>query len=163
MRQHCKRSLTIFLLSALFLASCTEDKRPLPDVSDIEAPLSILRFEQDLFKLDTTDLANALQELALKYPTFAELFSTRILEAGSIGNMNAEQLEYFQGFITSPVYRAVYDTTQLIYPDLEKVQEELQQAANKAKKDRLAQLEGHKQEAEAFLSQLIEAKLLHSV
>lgn len=128
MLQYCKQSLTIFILSTLFFGSCTEDKRPLPDVSDVEAPLSVLRFEQDLFQLDTTNLATALSTLAEKYPEFAELYSARILEAGPIGEMTAEQLEYFKGFITSPVYRAVYDTTQLVFPDLKEVEEELQQS-----------------------------------
>jgi hypothetical protein len=128
MQQHSKQSLTIFILFALFLASCTEDKRPLPDVSEVEAPLTIMRFEQDLFNLDTTDFANALQGLAEKYPDFAELFSTSILEAGPIGALNPQQLEYFRGFVTSPVYRAVYDTTQIVFSDLEETKAELQQA-----------------------------------
>lgn len=128
MLQYCKQSLTIFIFSLLFFGSCTEDKRPLPDVSDVEAPLTVLRFEQDLFNLDTTNLEQALQVLTVKYPEFAELYSTRILEAGPIGEMAPEQLEYFKGFITSPVYRAVYDTTQMVFPDLSNTEQELQQA-----------------------------------
>ncbi|WP_367391784.1 hypothetical protein [Lewinella sp. LCG006] len=128
MLQYCKQSLTIFILLVLLFAGCTDDKRPIPDVSDIEAPLEVLRFEQDLFGLDTNNFASSLAGLATKYPEFAELFSTSILEAGSLGNMSPEQLEYFRGFVASPVYRAVYDTTQMVFPDLKRQEKELQQA-----------------------------------
>ncbi|WP_020537005.1 hypothetical protein [Lewinella cohaerens] len=128
MLQYSKQSLTIFIFFGLLLAACTDDKRPLPDVSDIETPLTILRFEQDLFSLDTLDFANSIAGLATKYPEFAELFSTSILEAGSLASMSPEQLDYFRGFVTSPVYRAVYDTTQMIFPDLADTEKELQQA-----------------------------------
>ena len=128
MYQFCKTSLLIFIFSALVFASCTTDKRPLPDVSDIEAPLTIQRFEQDLFRLDTNNFAVALRELADQYPSFAELYVEGIMEAGNLRNLNPQQLAYLRGFVSSPVYRAVYDTTQLIYPDLDNVKEELQQA-----------------------------------
>ena len=128
MYQHCKISLLVFSLILLIFTACTTDKRPLPDVSDIEAPLIIDRFEQQLFQLDTTNFAAALRTLAEEHPDFTDLFVGSIMEAGNLRSLNPEQLEYLRGYVTSPVYRAVYDTTQLVYPDLEEVQEELQQA-----------------------------------
>ena len=128
MYQNCKPSLLIFSLVLLLFAGCTTDKRPLPDVSDIEAPLLVLRFEQALFQLDTNDFATSLRTLADEHPEFTSLFVEGIMEAGSLRSLEPEQLEYLRGFVTSPVYRAVYDTTQTVYPDLESVQEELQQA-----------------------------------
>ncbi len=128
MQQFCKQSLTILALISLLVSACGSDKRELPDVSGIEAPLEIQRFEQDLFQLDTTNFAPALAELAKKYPTFAELFSTNLLEAGSLQQLSPEQFDYLRGYVGSPVYRAVYDTTQLVFPDLTTVEEELQQA-----------------------------------
>jgi hypothetical protein len=128
MQQICKQSLTILSLLSLFLSACGSDERPLPDVSGIEAPLQVQRFEQDLFQLDTNNFAPALAELAVKYPVFAELFSVNLLEAGSLSQLSPEQLEYFRGYVCSPVYRAVYDTTQLVFPDLSKIKDDLQQA-----------------------------------
>jgi hypothetical protein len=128
MQRHCKQSLTILGLFLLGLTACTPDKRPLPDVSGVEAPLQVQRFEQDLFQLDTTNFAAALATLPEKYPVFAELFCTRILEAGSLANLTEPQLDFLRGFVTSPVYRAVYDTTQLVYPNLDAITADLQQA-----------------------------------
>lgn len=128
MHQYCKPSLVVFVLILLVFASCTTDKRPLPDVSDIEAPLIVQRFEQDLFQLDTNNFANALRGLSEQYPEFAELFANGIMEVGSLRSLEPEQMEYLRGFVTSPVYRAVYDTTQMVFPELDEVQEDLQQS-----------------------------------
>lgn len=128
MQQFCKQSLTILTLISLFVSACGSDERPLPDVSDIEAPLEVKRFEQDFFQLDTNNFAPALAELTEKYPVFAELFSARLLEAGSLRQLSPEQLDYLRGYASSPVYRAVYDTTQMVFSDLTSVEKELQQA-----------------------------------
>lgn len=128
MYQNCKPSLLIFSLVLLLFAACTTDKRPLPDVSDIEAPLLVMRFEQALFQLDTNDFATALRTLAEEHPDFTTLYVEGIMEAGTLRSLEPEQLEFLRGFVTSPVYRAVYDTTQMVYPDLDEVQEDLQQA-----------------------------------
>ncbi len=128
MQKYCVQSLTIFSLFILFFQACSTDKRSFPDVSDIEAPLEIHRFEQDLFAMDTVDFKSALEELAQEHPTFTELFSANILEAGPLENMNEAQLDYLRGFVASPIYRSIYDTTQLMYPHLEEVQKDLQQS-----------------------------------
>ena len=128
MYQDCKTSLLVLGFILLFFSACTNDKRPLPDVSDVEAPLIVQRFEQDLFQLDTNNFAAALRDLAEREPTFTELFVGGIMEVGNLQSLDAEQLEYLRGFVASPVYRAVYDTTQMVYPDLDGVQADLQQA-----------------------------------
>ena len=128
MYQDCKTSLLVFGFILLFFASCTNDKRPLPDVSDIEAPLIVERFEQSLFQLDTNNFSATLRELAEDQPEFTQLFVEGIMEVGNLQSLNAEQLEYLRGFVASPVYRAVYDTTQMVYPEMEELQEDLQQA-----------------------------------
>lgn len=129
MQHRCKQSFTIFLLATLALWGCTPDeKRVLPDVSGIDAPLEIVCFEQALFQLDTTDFAKGLAELAAAQPEFAELFSQHLIGAGSLAAMTPEQVEYLRGFVASPIYRSVYDTTQLRYPQLDDVKADLQQA-----------------------------------
>ncbi len=127
MQKYCITSLTVFSLILLVFSSCTSDKRSIPDVSDIEAPLKIQRFEQALYQMDTVDFKSALDKLNEAYPDFTEIFTNNIFGAGSVGEMNEAQIAYLRGFVTSPVYRSVYDTTQLLYPTMENVQKELQQ------------------------------------
>lgn len=128
MQKNCVQSLTIFSLFLLFFQACSPDNRPIPEVSDIEAPLEIVRFEQALYQMDTINFESSLEELSQKHPEFTALFTANILEAGEINHLNEEQLAYLRGFITSPVYRAVYDTTQLLYSNLDVVKEDLQHA-----------------------------------
>ncbi|MEM1215012.1 MAG: hypothetical protein AAGJ82_04970 [Bacteroidota bacterium] len=119
------------LVLTVLVTGCSpaaEPQRPLPDVSEVEAPLVVERFEQALFQLDTNAFTQALPDLVARYPDFAELYSTSLLQAGSLQNPTPEQLAYLRGYVTSPVYRAIYDTTQLVYPDLEPIRTELQQA-----------------------------------
>ncbi|MEZ4987362.1 MAG: hypothetical protein R2795_20345 [Saprospiraceae bacterium] len=129
MEVNCKQSLTIFCLITVLFSACTGDnERPLPDVSGISAPFEVQRFEQALFQMDTTDFSSALQQLEEKYPAFTPLFFTSILQAGPLDNPSPEQLAYMRGFVASPVYRAVYDTTQMVFPDTKKLEQDVQQA-----------------------------------
>lgn len=128
MSKYCIQSLTIFGLIIFLFSACSADKRSFPDVSHIEVPLKIHRFEQALFQLDTTDFSLALNQLHETHPEFTEIFTNNIFEAGSVGEMSEEQIDYLRGFVTSPVYRSVYDTTQLLYPNLENVKKELHRA-----------------------------------
>ena len=48
-----KRLLTITLL--ILIAGCSDDRKP--DVSGIEVKLELVRFEDDLFALDTTNIS----------------------------------------------------------------------------------------------------------
>jgi len=125
MRKYSIQILTIFSLIIFLFTACSPDKRPIPDVSDIIVPLKIDRFEQALFQMDTTNFSLALDKLNESYPEFTEIFTNNIFEIGSVDSMNNEQITYLRGFVTSPVYRSVYDTTQLLYPDLEEIEKEL--------------------------------------
>lgn len=128
MQKYCIQSLTIFSLFIFLFSACTPDKRSIPDVSDIEAPIKIQRFEQALFQMDTTAFQSALDKLYETHPDFTEIFTNNIFEAGSVGEMTDAQIAYLRGFVTSPIYRSVYDTTQLLYPSMEKVEKELQES-----------------------------------
>lgn len=68
--------LTLFILISLI--SCSDGKKR-PDVSNIKVDLEIQRFEQDLFQLDTSDMAAGIRKLHQKYPTFLNDFMGNIL------------------------------------------------------------------------------------
>lgn len=68
----------LYILSVLAIASCQSGKE-IPDISNIKVNLQVLRFDEDLFNLDTTDLKGSLKVLSSKYPQFYLDFMTNIL------------------------------------------------------------------------------------
>ncbi len=129
MKGFCVRSLTIFGLFAFLLTGCLSNERPLPDVSEIDAPLEVRRFEQALFQLDTTaDFAGELTHLSSQFPEFLELFSANVIQAGSLTELTQEQVDYWRGFVAFPGLRKLQDTVQVVYGDMSDITTELQQA-----------------------------------
>jgi hypothetical protein len=111
----------LVLLGVLtFFVGCKSDRRDdLPDVSKIPpVKLQIRRFEQDLFKLDTNNFAAALSSLKAKYGEFAQIYFEHILGANSPENAPQGELVYLKGFLRHPMVRKLYDTVQVVYPEL---------------------------------------------
>jgi len=113
-------------IGSLFLVSCRPDNHVVvPDVRDIEAEVEVRRFEQDLFRLDTQNLATGLAELEAAYPLFGDLYFQQIVPA-----KRAPEgfVDFMSGFLTFPDIRHLYDTIQVLYNDLSAYEEELEQA-----------------------------------
>jgi hypothetical protein len=115
------RPILLVLLLIVSLTSCNNNTGT-PDVSGIKVELSTQRFEKDLFTLDTLNFSANLDRLQAKYPSFGENFLATVLNsdpkwpADSIAN-------YVKGFISA--YRNVYDTSQLVFPDLSPYEAEI--------------------------------------
>ncbi len=97
-------------------------------MSGIPISVEIRRFEQDLFRLDTLDLAPGLAQLEESYGLFADLFFSQIL--GSRDSLVAPEghAAYVAGFLKYPPVRQLYDTCQAAYPDLTDIRAEFTQA-----------------------------------
>ena len=110
----------VLLVVLTFFAGCKSEKRDdLPDVSSISPiKLKIRRFEQDLFKLDTLKIASELPFLKSKYGEFANIFFDQILNSTSAELAPQGEAAYVKGFITHPAVRKLYDTCQILYPQL---------------------------------------------
>ena len=65
--------LLLIFLSILFLVSCNNSNSK-PDISNIKADVTILRFDKDFFSIDTTRLEKSLNNLNKKYPAFFPLY-----------------------------------------------------------------------------------------
>jgi hypothetical protein len=123
------KPLAFLLLTSLILYSCASDKQKfIPDVSHIEADIPIRRFDLDLFQLDTNNMATELAALEAKYPVFSDLFFSRLIGSKDsiIAPMGHEA--YVRGFITHPSTRNLFDTAQIVYPNLNEIQEQFNQA-----------------------------------
>ena len=115
------RLLIFILLLAFAASSCQSNKS-----NDI--PVKIRRFEKDLFSLDTTKMAEELDRLEKSYPGFSEVFFGPILGSKDTTVAPEGHPAYIKGFINYPVVRKLYDTTQLVYPDLDFLEKDLKKA-----------------------------------
>ena len=114
----------LFFVSLFFFTACDNDNRtPRPDVSDIKVDLQLLRFEQDIFTLDTGNLQIGMQGLLNKYPVMLPLFCNEIIHDQS--NPNETPRQALAGFLTVPEVRHLYDTVQQVYGDLGWLQKDL--------------------------------------
>jgi hypothetical protein len=81
------KKASLFLLLAMSLLACNDSKKNTPDVSGIKADITVQRFDQDFFALDTNNLWSSLTELNQKYPEITPLFLANIL---GVDSSNAE-------------------------------------------------------------------------
>ena len=117
----------VFLI-CLGLTSCWEDKnKHIPDSSGIPVDLNIHRFEQELFSLDTNDVATGIAALEQKYPEFSDFYFKSILQIKKPWDTTGVYRQHVKGFLTYPFTQALYDTTQIVYADFESVTQQLEQ------------------------------------
>lgn len=113
-----KRILWVAFIFLFF--SCKNEN--IPDVSSIEVQLEVSRFEQDFFAVDTNLIIHALDKLQLKYPSFLMDYMYNILALSPPVDSAAQRLKQF-----IHDYKPVYDTSQVVFPDLNKTKEEIKQ------------------------------------
>lgn len=119
------RKIVIFCLIGIMVQiGCQSDHLKVP-ISNIDLSLSIQRFEQDLFnqKLEIKlENINALEE---KYGQFLSLFSY-VVNIGQPGDSAFPDL--LKSFVTDRLNNEVFLTTQETFPDLSKLEKELNNA-----------------------------------
>jgi hypothetical protein len=129
----CKKTdlcaaLALIALLALAAGCQPETRRDLPDVSHIEVEAPIQRFEQDLFRLDTSDMEASLARLQEAYPELSRIFFSEILGADDPYFAPQGPAAFIRGFIEYPAVRQLYDTVQIVYADMADIQAEFEQA-----------------------------------
>lgn len=117
--------LLFAVLLSVYACECGKGK-DIPDVSSIPMEVKIRRFDQDLFALDTNALGPGLAALSEKYPDFAPIYFGEVL--GSTDSTIAPEghEKYMRGFITHPAVRKLYDTCQVVFPDLKWLEKDFQ-------------------------------------
>jgi hypothetical protein len=118
-------SITAFLL--LFLASCgsDENKKNVPDVSNIKLSVKIARFDQDIIAIDTNQLDAGMEAMAQKYPMMFPLFVSNIIHDQT--NPNENPKDALSGFLRAPQVRAVFDTCTKVFKDVSDLENDLTQ------------------------------------
>lgn len=123
------RIVFVFLFVSGLLFSCNNAGKS-PDVSNIKIDLTLKRFEQDLFKIDTVDFTKNLDLLIAEYPSFGENFLATILNTDPKWSADSAA-DYVHGFITA--YKQVYDTSEKVFNNFAPYQKEITQGLQYAK------------------------------
>lgn len=100
----------ITIIAVLFFASCNNDNTP--NVANIKIAIKTQRFEEDLFKADTSNLITKLNKLQANYPSFGENFFAIILNIDPTWSEDTVA-NYLQGFLTA--YKPVYDSSKKVF------------------------------------------------
>ncbi len=95
----------------------SNERKDIPDVSDIKVALKIQRFEQDLFNLDTTNTEASLRALNTKYGYFANLYFSEIMRFKPFQDTSYQYAAGIPSFIAYAPLRKLYDTCQVVYGD----------------------------------------------
>ena len=110
----------VILFITVLLAGCGNDNTiDVPNVDHIEVSVDIRRFEQDLFAIDTNNVAADLASLEAAYPEFSEVYFTYVFGLQKTRKwLLRDTKPTYRGFLQHPAIQYLYDTTQMIYPNL---------------------------------------------
>lgn len=122
------RALPIGMLALLFMTACGEAEAPPPDVSHLEKDLVLLRFEQDLFAIDTNDVANEIAALEAKYGDFTEVYFRYVIPLKRGDLSPDEQVDVLKAFLRYPLIQEIYAKTQADFPKLQSSKVEVERA-----------------------------------
>ncbi len=123
-----KKHLAVFTVILFLLSfwSCKEEVKA-PDLSNTPTvDLELKRFEQDLFSVDTTQVAASLGTVLARYPSFYPFF---IQDLMSYGSLEDPQSRYMSGLAELLRDRNhLMDSVNAAFPDLSNVEKELETA-----------------------------------
>lgn len=114
-------------VTLLFMAgACQKDfsgKKAAPDVSNLDVPFHLIRFDQDIFTLDTANLEQEMLRLSERNPDLFALFTETLIKDQS--NPSETPQQALKAFIASPFTRTLYDSVQIMYGDMRRLEPQL--------------------------------------
>lgn len=117
-------SFLLTLTILFFFFNACQQGNPKPDISDITVELNFERFEQDLFKLDTSNLENTLEELHQQYPKYFPFYVEQLMRFGAIDSGKSYQRTMIP-FLKNNDIQGLYDTATVKFPNLDELEEDL--------------------------------------
>jgi hypothetical protein len=115
-------------LTLAFFGCQPDEKRQVPDVSDIEMDIKIRRFEQDLFQGDTVQMAATLDSLEQAYPEFSAIFFNQLMGINDPRIAPQGPIAFMKGFVQHPPVQQLYDSIRYHYGDMREVEADFEQA-----------------------------------
>lgn len=122
-------SMLSLCLALLVMGSCgnnANDKQP--DVKDVKVSVQTLRFDKDMYAIDTNHIADGLLKVRQKYPDFLDFFLDTVMNFGIKGNYNDTVTGIrvaVREYIGYKDYANLQDTINKYYPDTKETDEAL--------------------------------------
>ena len=115
-----KKNILAFILTVLLFA-CNNDKKDIPDVSDIKVYIKLKRFDREFFAIDTNNIWPGLKTLNKKYPDVTGIFLQNIL-----GLDSASAVPGIKRFIS--LSGGLYDTVNTVFKTTDDIEKEFKKS-----------------------------------
>lgn len=118
------------IICLVTIYSCQgNEKKFIPDVSNIVVDVNVKRFEQDLFNLDTNNIYESVAKLEKAYPEFNNVYFAGIMNfKRNFQDTSSQYIKMIPPFISYPSVQQLYDTCQQVYGALNLVKADLETA-----------------------------------
>jgi len=117
----------LFFVSVITVLLFSCKPNPLKvNLSDIKKDISIVRFDNELFTINSTDTLNSLTVLSNKYPEFFDLFTYKVIQIGGMGD--SLFLEGMKKFLTDTMILDVRKMVSAEFSDFDKTEKQLNEA-----------------------------------
>lgn len=114
----------IYFVLFLTIVGCGNERLDV-DLSETNVPeITIKRLDQDLFKMDTIDIAKSTKELQAKYGRFYSTFISVILNNG--GLRDSSYAFRMKSFISDYYMKKAFEDVQKKYPNTDAIKQKLQ-------------------------------------
>jgi len=117
-------TFVFLLLIVQAITSCKKNHYKI-NTSSIRVEIEIKRLEKDLFTLDPNEITTMVPNLKQKYNGFLQLFSY-VINTSDINNTSFG--DFLVRFCTDKLNNDVFALTMKLYPDVNVIEEELQEA-----------------------------------
>lgn len=125
-----KSILSILTLMLVLTFYACKNEVEVPNTDGIDVQLKIVRFEDELFKLDPSKMDVSLRKLQDKYPAFYALYFKQILPLSKDSSQLAKAVS---NFIKDPAMLKLKDTSQLVVNNFKQITNDLTSALKLAK------------------------------
>lgn len=117
----------LFYASILFVVFFSCKPNPLKvNVSDIKKNIRVVRFDQELYSINSYDTLKSITELSNKYPEFFDLFTYKVIQIGGIGD--SLFLDGMKQFLNDSMILNVKEMVDAEFYDFDNTEKQLNKA-----------------------------------
>jgi gliding motility-associated lipoprotein GldB len=117
----------LFFASVLFVALFSCKPNPLKvNISDIKNDIRVVRFDKELFAINSDDTLKSISALSNKYPEFFDLFTYKVIQIGGIGD--SMFIDGMKQFLTDTMILNVKKLVDTEFSDFDKTEKQINKA-----------------------------------
>jgi hypothetical protein len=114
-----RTGFVLLIIAGLF--SCKD--KDVPNVSNIKVDLTVKRFEQDFFTIDTNHIMTSMEQLGPKYPLFLGDFLYNIMELPGLSDTSLQEQALLKKFIGD--YKPVKDSADQVFKNFSTIEKDV--------------------------------------